>query len=329
MIQKRSILENLYKDQLISICRKFEISNYSGKNSDDVVTLIMKKRAVKVNDILSFLKVDELRTLCSLLELSPIPSKKDELISFISFGEVQEKPDKRSKYKDENQADHTNGKPSQLDLNVTDIGFRYQGKKLEAIPSKLLEIKDGDTIKVLVDQQYGIGEHVYVRFRGIDAPESYINSDKFEKELDRTSLTSAQMIKLGKLATKKLKDIIKDTSIIYLQCEPTPNKPKPYLHHRQYRLLAFITLDDPNGEDIGEYLIREGFALVWPRNLDTKRYIHPKSDRYVWACNYAMNDNLGLWKEGLSELCPLKNSKNKKNIGIETCLKECQPALLR
>ena len=172
-----------------------------------------------------------------------------------------------------------------------------QPEAFEVLPAKLLEVVDGDTIRVALK-----GRETLVRLRGIDAPERS-ESDKAERELDRSGMELSAMVELGDRAASRLRELLQGRRI-YLHCQLTPGGPKSYLHHNGYRLLAFVSIDHPDGPDIGEALLREGYALVWPRSLRTRRYLHPKSESYVKSCNQALQSKPGLWKSGMHNLCP-------------------------
>ena len=191
-----------------------------------------------------------------------------------------------------------------------------QLKELVALPAELLDVIDGDTLRVRVE-----GEVTLVRIRGIDTPET-THSDKAEEDLDRASMDHPEMVALGLRATERLKEIIRGRTI-YLHCQPTPLGPKRYLHHHQYRLLAFVSLDEPGGPDVGDILLREGYALVWPRNVKTRRYLHVRSEAYVTVCNHALRTRPGLWKSGLAKLCPRHEEPGRGGWTLQDCRDRC------
>lgn len=192
----------------------------------------------------------------------------------------------------------------------------------ELLPATLVRVHDGDTIVVRVHQKYGLGTNdVWVRIRGVDAPESSEHNDKFEREYDRFSGTKKAMLKLGRLATEQLEKLL-DSKEISLICQPVNDGGKPYLHHRQFRLLAYVLGKD--GTDAGKMMIEQGFALVWPRRIPKPLYYHPKTNEYIESCNSARNACTGLWSKGLDELCPLAGQKGK--VSVNLCRENCDPS---
>ena len=67
-------------------------------------------------------------------------------------------------------------------------------------------------------------------------------------------------------------------------------------------------------------MLREGYGLVWPRNLDTRRYLHRRSLAYVEACHGSLTSRPGLWREGLEKLCP---SRGRRAWSLEDCKTTC------
>lgn len=169
---------------------------------------------------------------------------------------------------------------------------------LETIGAGVLEVIDGDTLRVSID-----GGVTLVRLRGIDAPESG-PSDKAEDDLDRTRVAAADLYALGKRSAEWLRRRLPEGTRVLLRCQPTPQGPHRFLHHRGHRLLAHVSLDDSNTADLGEQLLENGMALVWPRGLKTRRYSHPLTERYVTACHGALEAKPGLWRGGMWRLCP-------------------------
>jgi endonuclease YncB( thermonuclease family) len=185
---------------------------------------------------------------------------------------------------------------------------------MTALPARLVRVIDGDTIVVEAEN-----EQQYVRFRGVDAPETS-ESDKAERDLDYAEMTTGEMAGLGEAAKAWLERRLAGRAL-FLHVQPTPAGPKKYLHHAQHRLLAYVSLDTPSGEEICEAMVREGYALVWPRNVVTRRYLHPRSLAYVEVCHGALGGQPGLWREGLAALCP--RSKSEGDWGIEHCKDSC------
>lgn len=183
-------------------------------------------------------------------------------------------------------------------------------------PAELRKVIDGDTLLVLLE-----GEETYVRVRGIDTPETG-ESDKAEADLDRSGMAPAKMKRLGKAATERTRALVSGRKL-FLTCQLTPMGPKRYLHHRQHRLLAFVALDSPDGPDLGHLLLAEGYALVWPRNVKTRRYLHVRSEEYTATCHAALRSQPGLWKTGLDELCPRRDHPARRVWTLDDCRASC------
>ena len=191
--------------------------------------------------------------------------------------------------------------------------------EMVSLAADLLEVIDGDTLRVSLE-----GEEILVRIRGIDTPETS-ESDKAEEDLDRTKMARGDMRALGGEATERVRELVRNRKV-FLQCQRTPLGPKTYLHHRQYRLLAFVMLDASDGPDLGKLLLAGGHALVWPRNLKTRRYLHPKSDEYIFECNKALRSKPGLWRKGLWSLCPQHQHRARPGWTLDDCRASCLPA---
>lgn len=189
---------------------------------------------------------------------------------------------------------------------------------LETLDAELLDVIDGDTLRVSLG-----GQVTFVRLRGIDAPESG-PSDKAEADLDRAHLEVSVLYALGKRSADWLRQRLPAGSRVQLRCQPTPQGPKPYLHHRGHRLLAFVMTTEPARADIGREMIERGLALVWPRGLQTRRYAHPLTSEYVTACNRALESQPGLWREGMSRMCPRFES-GKMPWTQADCMASCGP----
>ncbi|MEO5727333.1 MAG: thermonuclease family protein [Byssovorax sp.] len=188
--------------------------------------------------------------------------------------------------------------------------------QIVVVPAKLVGIIDGDTIDVVAE-----GEKYRVRIRGIDAPESSL-SDKAEADIDRGEVSTELMFAMGVAATDWLRSRL-GARPLFLHVQPTPLGPKKYLHHNLYRLLAYVTVDAPDGEDVGEAMLREGYALVWPRGLKTRRYDHPWVEKYLSSCHAALTSKPGLWKRQLRVMCP--SEAENTDWTTEDCARSCSP----
>ena len=122
-----------------------------------------------------------------------------------------------------------------------------------------LKVIDGDTIKIN-------GERI--RFSGIDAPET--------NYLGKKQLCYLNEVKIfcGKLSTEKLKEKIGNNSV---SCDREKNK------DRYGRTVAECFV---NGESLSVYMVRNGYALDWPRYSKGK---------FLKDQEFAKKNNLGIW----------------------------------
>ena len=141
---------------------------------------------------------------------------------------------------------------------------------------KLIRIIDGDTI--VVDYN---GSHEKIRLTGIDTPESGNNS-KTRRDAERSQVDIKTIIKQGKLATKFVKQVLKDEEFVLVEFDVQKRD-------RYQRLLGYIYLLD--GRMLNEIIVRSGYAslMTIPPNVKYK-------DRFSKAYRLAREENLGLWK---------------------------------
>ncbi|MBR3243927.1 MAG: thermonuclease family protein [Parasporobacterium sp.] len=130
-------------------------------------------------------------------------------------------------------------------------------------PFKVLWVSDGDTIGV----DYN-GQDLYVRFIGIDTPES-VNPDESKNTPE------------GKIASDYTKSIM--TEEVYLEFDM--DKFDDY-----GRLLAYVYL--PNGTFLNEKIIRDGYAYTMNIAPNTKY-----QTVFLEAFAYARENKLGLWAQ--------------------------------
>ncbi|GEM_PF-2580849 len=169
---------------------------------------------------------------------------------------------------------------------------------LVAMEVTLHDVQDGDTLSV---QLPGCEKPTYVRVRGIDTPEMH-TSDKAEADLDRSDLAIAEARPLGLRAKARAMELLAGKKV-FLHLEPLPLAEGKFRNHRG-RILAYVSIGSSDGPDLGEILLREGYALVWPRELPIPRFMHAKRQQYVFLCNEALHKKPGLWNEGMKKLCP-------------------------
>ena len=130
-------------------------------------------------------------------------------------------------------------------------------------PYKVLWVSDGDNI--CIDYQ---GKETYVRFIGIDTPES-VNPDESKNTPE------------GKIASDYTKLIISDE--VYLEFDVTTRDDYG-------RLLAYVYL--PDGTFLNEKIIRDGYAYTMTIAPNVK---YQKT--FLEGFEYAKEKKLGLWAE--------------------------------
>lgn len=185
---------------------------------------------------------------------------------------------------------------------------------LVTVEAQLEEVIDGDTIRVKM-----LGRTQLIRFRGVDTPEMH-ESEKAEASLDSKALPLAEARPLGERARARLVELLRGQRI-FLALQPVAPKSSEFRQHCG-RLVAYVRLGSSEGTDVGEVLIREGFALVWPRDVMTRRYLHPHNEHYVEVCNQALQAKPGLWHQGLAKLCPCIQ-RNFSTWSVAACKNHC------
>lgn len=144
--------------------------------------------------------------------------------------------------------------------HIPDLSQLDTDKQL-AGPYKVLWVSDGDTIGI----DYN-GQETYVRFIGIDTPES-VNPDESKNTPE------------GKVASDYTKSIMTDT--VYLEFDIN--------QHDDYgRLLAYVYL--PDGTFLNEKIIKDGYAYTMNVAPNIKY-----QNTFLRAFNYARENKLGLW----------------------------------
>lgn len=131
----------------------------------------------------------------------------------------------------------------------------------------VIKVHDGDTLTITKD-----GQSVKVRLIGINAPEIY----NYQK--------TPQCF--GTEATKRAQELLEGTSV-RIETDPSQD-----IYDKYGRLLAYAYL--PNGTNVAEQLIREGYAHEYTYHLP---YRYQKEFRAAQAS--AKTNTLGLWKSGV------------------------------
>jgi len=144
------------------------------------------------------------------------------------------------------------------------------------------KVTDGDTFEVEIDGKKG-----KVRMLGIDTPEKW-ESNKLDKDAERTKNDKKTIQKLGDLASQYTKKLISGKKV---RLEPDPINDD---RDRYGRLLRYVYLED--GTFVNLRIVEDGFA-----NAYTKFPII-KKDEFVSAERKARENKRGLWGdvEGLN-----------------------------
>lgn len=135
-------------------------------------------------------------------------------------------------------------------------------------------MSDGDTIWVRLEN----GNRVKIPVWGIDTPEKF-RSKKLNREVERCVVPVRDVVKLGKLATKRARELL-DHRMVLIET-----------HGRGYygRLLGRLVLT--NGKDFGLEMIRSGYACAYDRSAPGK---------YLQAEEEAKAERRGLWRKDYS-----------------------------
>ena len=88
MPNKRQILSILPRTLLLEISRTFELSGLIAKPKDAILDAIMGKRSIAIEDILKTLKISDLKDICREFSISPGPANKEDIISMLVSGGV-------------------------------------------------------------------------------------------------------------------------------------------------------------------------------------------------------------------------------------------------
>jgi len=127
------------------------------------------------------------------------------------------------------------------------------------VKSQDVKISDGDTIKI-------DGEKI--RFSGIDAPESYYKGKK------QTCKLEEKIIFCGEISKNKLIEKVGNNPV---HCVLEKNKDR----YKRSIGECFV-----KGESLSVYMVRNGYALDWPRYSKGK---------FSKDQEFAKNNNLGIW----------------------------------
>lgn len=153
---------------------------------------------------------------------------------------------------------------------------------------------DGDT--------YELENRERVRALGIDTPEKY-ESNKLDRDAERTGQDKKTIKRLGQLATEYVKDLLEGKKVELVR-EPDYEDKDVY-----GRLLRYVYLED--GTFVNMKIIEEGYATAF------RKYQISKLNELIEAEKHARINKKGLWGdiEGLKQFdtqeTPQKNKKKE------------------
>jgi len=111
---------------------------------------------------------------------------------------------------------------------------------------RIKALEDGDTLMVSAN-----GEDLRVQLLGIDAPEDTINP-KLERDLQRTGLEAESLLRLGRLATAHLRQLVGEGEI----------KMQGDLNARdRYGRVPMVVLNK-EGRSLNDAMLEDGYAMV-------------------------------------------------------------------
>ena len=132
--------------------------------------------------------------------------------------------------------------------------------------ARVLRVYDGDTIRIRLED----GRRFKVRVLGIDTPESYRTRYGYREYL-------------GKKVSRYVKRLLRRRRItLHIQL----SRRGSFQKGRYRRLLAFVHID---GRDLGELLLRRGYAAVYRKIRSSRHY------RYLRLERTARQRQLGIW----------------------------------
>ncbi|MDO4713844.1 MAG: thermonuclease family protein [bacterium] len=171
-------------------------------------------------------------------------------------------------------------------LNSTfdqDFGTKEE-KKTELLSYTLLEVVDGDTIRVKNSE----GKEQSVRMIGLDAPES-------------TTMRYGYAECFGKEAADHLKTLVGSATQIQIETDPTQTATDKY-----GRLLGYVVV---NGANLNQKMIEDGYGFEYTYNLPYRYQSEFKS-----AQKTASEKKFGLWADDAckGERSKIENEKEEK-----------------
>ena len=169
----------------------------------------------------------------------------------------------------------------------------HEQKQLSKESETLLvkRVIDGDTFE-LEDKER-------VRLLGIDTPEKY-ESNKLDKDAQRTGEDKKTIQKLGRLASDFTKSLIEGKKVLLVPEAKYDDKDV------YGRLLRYVYLED--GTFVNKKIVEEGYATAY------RKYPVSKLDELIQAEKEARVNKRGLWGniEGLRQFDARDDIKEKK-----------------
>lgn len=170
------------------------------------------------------------------------------------------------------------------------FGWKYIIPKLDQKDFKdkrsytVKKIFDGDTFEADID-----GKSEKVRMLGIDTPEKW-DSDKFERDSERTGRDKETIRKLGQLSSDFTTRLIGGKKVILVPDSKGDDKDK------YGRLLRYVYLED--GTFVNLKIVEDGYANAY------RKFNVSKQSEFIKAEKEARENKRGLWGdiEGLKYL---------------------------
>ncbi len=142
----------------------------------------------------------------------------------------------------------------------------------------VVKVNDGDTFEI--DMKDESGKNYRVRMLGIDTPEKF-DSDKLDRDAERTGKDKKTIQKLGELASDFTKALI-DKKKVRLEKEPNHEDKDKY-----GRLLRYVYLED--GTFVNKKIVSDGYANAY------RQFKISKLDEMISAEKDARENKRGLW----------------------------------
>jgi len=161
------------------------------------------------------------------------------------------------------------------------FGWKYIIPKLDDKESKdkksylVKKVFDGDTFEAEIN-----GKNEKIRMLGIDTPEKW-NSDKFDRDSERTGKDKETIRKLGSLSSDFTTRLIGGKRVVLIPDSKGDDKDK------YGRLLRYVYLED--GTFVNLKIVEEGYANAY------RRFNVTKQSEFIRAEEDARKNKKGLW----------------------------------